>query len=134
MKLIKLNESKTLSAKGLNALKKRNKSLKESFSDSDIRHAIFRVHDVMDAEYTELLTDLVDRALLNLEDNGGDVDSAVWGAMDEGLIYTKDQWTVISNIIDPDEIGVEGIMEKVDSTLFNDISTVIDYLQNDNDK
>ena len=109
---------------GLKALEE---NLKEDLSNNEIRQAVFQVHDVMDAEYTEVVVDLVDRALL--QDETKSTDDAVWAAIDEGLIYTKDEWAVIEHFADPKDLN-ETTYQSAIEALFNDVYAVVDYIKN----
>lgn len=109
---------------GLKAL---GENLKEDLSNNEIRQAVFQVHDVMDAEYTEVVVDLVDRALL--QDGTLSTDDAVWTAIDEGLIYTKDEWAVIEHFTVPKDLN-ENTYDSAIESLFNDVYAVVNHIKN----
>ena len=124
-----------LTQKELNQLRRAGliESLKEDVGTTreDIRSAIFNVHGVMGDRYTSVLENLVDRTVSNLEEGETDFSNAILSAIDEGLIYTDDQWAVIEALISPSDIGVEGIQSRIDEELFGDIYSVINYLYKD---
>lgn len=104
-----------------------NESLKEDLSNNEIRQAVFQVHDVMDAEYTEVVVDLVDRALS--QDETESTDDAVLAAIDEGLIYTKDEWAVIEHFAYPKDLNENTYNSAIES-LFNDVYAVVNHIKN----
>ena len=66
-------------------------------------------------EFREVFIDLLKRAEANVEP-GEDISEAIWLAIDEGLIYTSDQWEVYRYYCD---MGEE--KEAMYDGLFSDI-------------
>jgi hypothetical protein len=100
-------------------------SLTESV-DNEIYSAVVKRFDYgAPADFVEVLADLVDRALMN-KDEGYDTDEAIQDAIDSGLIYHKDIWTIKSNYED------SLLSDETYESLFNDIYGVVNYLS-DND-
>ena len=107
-----------------------NKSLKEDYSDSDIRRAIFRVHDVMEDTYTQVVADITSRALDN--DPEEDVYEAVNEAIDKGLIYYNDEWAVIEHYTTPKDIDSDTYYNAIQQ-LAEDVEEVVNYLLENGD-
>lgn len=116
MKLIKLNESKTLSEKGLQKLKA-IKMIKEDFEDDVFVSRVINsvVGHIYDDKFYDLIKDIIERALSNIdEESTNDVlvddeklNTIVWEAMDEGMIYTDDQWTMLHEYCTPQEVDFD---------------------------
>ena len=107
-----------------------NKSLKEDYSDSDIRRAIFRVHDIMEDTYTQVVADITSRALDNNPEE--DVYEAVNEAIDEGLIYYNDEWAVIEHYTTPKDIDSDTYYNAIQQ-LAEDVVEVVNYLLENGD-
>ena len=107
-----------------------NKSLKEDYSDSDIRRAIFRVHDVMEDTYTQVVENITSRALDNNPEE--DVYEAVCEAIDEGLIYYNDEWAVIEHYTTPKDIDSDTYNNAIQQ-LVEDVVEVVNYLLENGD-
>lgn len=107
-----------------------SKSLKEDYSDLDIRRAIFRVHDVMEDTYTQVVADITSRALDN--NPGEDVYEAVNQAIDDGLIMYNDQWAVIEHFALPGAIDENTYYEAMQG-LSEDVVRVVNYLLENGD-
>lgn len=102
-----------------------NKSLKEDYSDSDIRRAIFRVHDVMEDTYTQVVADITSRALDNNPEE--DVHGAVSQAIENGLILYNDEWAVIEHYTTPEDIDSDTYGNAIQQ-LSEDVIKVVNYL------
>lgn len=109
---------------------KENRTFKEDYSDSDIRRAIFRVHDVMEDTYTQVVADITSRALDNNPEE--DVYEAVAQAIDDGLIMYNDQWAVIEHFTLPAAID-ESTYYEVMQRLSEDVVRVVNYLLENGD-
>ena len=82
---------KLMTSKHIKKASKKSKSIKEGIK-SDIYSAVAKHFDYsVNSEFADLIADLVDRALL---EEGDDIDESITSAIDEGLIYNKDIWTV----------------------------------------
>lgn len=104
-----------------------SESLVESV-DNDIYSATAKYFDYgASSEFTEVIADLVDRALMN-KDEGYDIEEAVNDAIDSGLIYHKDIWTV--------KAGYEDsiINDETYESLFHDIYSIVDSISDDVDE
>lgn len=112
MKLIKLNESKTLSEKGLQKLKA-SKMIREDFEDDVFVARVINsvVGSIYDDKFYDLIKDIIERALLNIDEESiNDVlvddeklDTIVWKAMDEGMTYPANQWTMLHQYCIPQD-------------------------------
>lgn len=105
-------------------IKNKSKSIKESIR-GDIYSAVNKHFNYnVTSEFAELITHLVDRALL---ENPEDIGEKIEFAIDEGLIYNKDIWTI-------KEFYEEATLD--DSTyeeLFNDMYSIINSIKDDED-
>lgn len=116
MKLIKLNESKTLSAKGLQKLRA-SKIIKEDFEDDVFVTRVINsvTGNFYSDKFYDLIKDIIERALMNIdEESENDVlvddeklNTIVWEAMDEGMIYTADQWTMLQQYCTPQDVDFD---------------------------
>lgn len=77
-------------------------------------------------ETVDTICDIVDRAVSNIED-GYDLDEAIGDALDNGLIYHKDNWA-IKHYYEDSELA-EGTYE----SLYNDVYSIVSDLVEDND-
>ena len=101
-----------------------NESLVESV-DNEVYSAVAKYYDYgAPSDFIEVIADLVDRALMN-KDEDYDTEEAVSDAIDSGLIYHKDIWTVKSNY--EDSILSDETYER----LFSDIYSIVDSLASD---
>lgn len=103
---------------------KESKSIKEGI-ESDIYSAVGKHFNYsVNSEFADLITDLVDRAL---SEEGDDIDDNIMSAIDGGLIYNKDIWTV-------KEFYEEAALnENTFSELFNDMYSIISSIKDDED-
>ena len=116
-----INE-KLMTSKHIKKAVKESKSIKESIR-GDIYSAVNKHFNYnVTSEFAELITHLVDRALL---ENPEDIGEKIEFAIDEGLIYNKDIWTI-------KEFYEEATLD--DSTyeeLFNDMYSIINSIKDD---
>lgn len=106
----------------------KRESLKEDYSETDIRRAIFKVHDIMEDTYTSVLADIVSRAL---DSDVEDVYDAVVTAVDEGLIYYNDEWAVIEHYTSPKDINDNTYSEAIEN-LIDDAVKVVEFIKKNN--
>lgn len=71
-------------------------------------------------DFLEIIDDLVDRALENCEGNKKELSDAVLQAIDEGLIYSKDQKEVLEYYAIDEGTKFNDILED----LFNDVYSI----------
>ena len=118
-----INE-KLMTSKHIKKAVKKSKPIKEGI-EGDIYSAVAKHFDYsVNSEFADLIADLVDRALL---EEGDDIDENITSAIDEGLIYNKDIWTV-------KKFYEEAALD--DSTyeeLFNDMYSIINSIKDDED-
>lgn len=101
-----------------------SESLVESV-DNDIYSAVAKYFDYgASSEFTEVIVDLVDRALMN-KDEDYDTEEAVHDAIDSGLIYHKDIWTVKAGYED------STLNDETYESLFHDIYSIVDSISSD---
>ena len=77
----------------------------------------------IDEKAAEVFLDLVDRALAQ---DTEDISDAVYTAIDDGLIYDDDRWSIIS-FYEPSELSDETYEQ-----LFNDTVAIVDIVKNGN--
>lgn len=96
-------------------------SLTESVNN-EIYGEVAKLYDYgAPSDFVEVIADLVDRAMMNKEE-GYDTDEAIHDAIDSGLIYHKDIWTVKSGYED------SYLSDETYEKLFHDIYLVVDSL------
>lgn len=101
-----------------------SKSIKESV-EGDIYSAVGKHFNYsVNSEFADLITDLVDRAL---SEEGDDISDNIMTAIDEGLIYNKDIWTV-KEFYEESALS-DGTFEN----LFNDMHSIISSIKDDED-
>lgn len=104
-------------------------NLKESYTPKDKGKTLDESLSLQE-HYMDVLYDLTDSAKLFVDD-GYDVDDAIWQAIDNGLIYTQDQFDVIQQIFSQDDLydeNGEPISTKVIEYIFDEIQgDVQDY-------
>lgn len=90
---------------------------------ADIRDAVQKhfQDSTWDGDFQDLVVDLVER----VDDYTNDED--IWEALDNGLIYTKDQWTVLEYYCTPQEASWEEAFEE----LYNDVYSICNDLANE---
>lgn len=78
----------------------------------------------------DVYADILERAKLAVND-GYDVDEAIWDAIDNGLIYTRDQFEILQSIFGIDELYTkdgENVGTYIDEQVYNEIyGEVEDY-------
>lgn len=104
--------------------KAKSKDLKES-SNSAVYTDVAKYFDYgAPSDFLEVMADLVDRAMMN-KDEGYDSEEAVHDAIDSGLIYHKDIWTIKSNYED------SLLADETYESLFHDIYSIVDSISSD---
>lgn len=129
MKLTKIYESKTLSDKGMKALKESVKVLKESSSDEEMARTIFDVlGHIYNDDFYDLFKNIVERTLANIDEttDTSDLYDVVWQSMDEGMIYTADQWTMLQEYCEPQKAD----FDEAWSSMSSDVERVVQALLN----
>lgn len=101
-----------------------SESLVESV-DNEVYSAVAKYYDYgAPSDFIEVIADLVDRALLNKRE-GHDVDEAVMDAIDSGLIYHKDIWTIKSGYED------SILSDEAYEQLRNDLYSIVDSFEDE---
>ena len=101
-------------------------SLTESV-DNEIYSAVAKQFEYgAPSNTTEVIADLVDRALMNKEE-GYDIDEAVADALDSGLIYHKDLWAIKEYYEDSE------LADETYEKLYNDIYSIVSSLSDNDD-
>lgn len=101
-----------------------SESLVESV-DNEVYSAVAKYYDYgAPSNFIEVIADLVDRALLNKKE-GYDVDDAVMDAIDSGLIYHKDIWTIKSGYED------SILSDEAYEQLRNDLYSIVDSFEDE---
>lgn len=85
----------------------------------------------------DVYADILDRAKMNIDDNY-DIDEAIWDAIDNGLIYTDDEFEVVKDLFSPNELyTAEGepvstyVMERIFNEIYGEVSDYYDEKHND---
>lgn len=100
---------------------KQTKQLKEGIK-SDIYSAVAKHFGYSaNGEFADLIADLVDRALMEEDD---DIDESITSAIDEGLIYNKDIWT-IKEFYEKATLN-EGTYEQLFDDMYSIVSSIKD--------
>lgn len=85
--------------------------------------------------YQDVMTDILERAKMNV-DEGYAVDEAIFDAIDNGLIYTNNQFDVLKSLFNLDDLYTsngENAAQLVDEHIFNEIyNEVSDYFNEKN--
>ena len=106
--------------------KAKSKDLKES-ANGEIYSKVVKYFEYgAPGETVDTVCDIVDRAVSNIED-GYDFDEAVFDALDNGLIYHKDNWA-IKHYYEDSEL-LDGTYE----ALYNDVYSIVSDLVEDDD-
>lgn len=72
--------------------------------------------------FFDVVEDLVDR--VDIEDWKDDDYDAIWQAIDEGLIYTKDQWTILEYYCSPTDANFDEAIEELASDMGSILSDI----------
>lgn len=85
--------------------------------------------------YQDVIADILERAKMNV-DEGYAVDEAIFDAIDNGLIYTNDQFDILKSLFNLDDLYTsngENAAQLVDEHIFNEIyNEVSDYFNEKN--
>lgn len=99
--------------------------IKESFGQEDIRREIGRYFDyAVDADFVDVVEDIIYRV-----DDPHSTDD-VMQAIDDGLIYTSDQWTVLQHYCTPQTANWEDAIDE----FITDIYHIVDALNKAEDE
>lgn len=106
----------------------RNKKVLKESKDNEYYLDVARhFGHAIPSETTEVISDIVDRAMSNIEDDY-DIDEAVFDALDNGLIYHKDLWAIKHHY--EDSALADGTFE----VLYNDVYSIVsDLVENTDD-
>lgn len=72
--------------------------------------------------FFDVVEDIVDR--VDIEDWKDDDYDAIWQAIDEGLIYTKDQWVVLEHYCTPTDANFDEAIEELASDMGSILSDI----------
>lgn len=106
------------------------KLVESAVSEEDIRTAVSKElgGSATDA-FFDLVVDLVDRAISDLEmedhDESEDLYQTVAGAVDEGLVYTRDEWEVLKHYCSPANADLQIATED----LISDVVSIVDSIK-----
>lgn len=108
----------------------KHKRLIREGDNSDLRKKVYDAIDLINGpaadKYFDLLVDIVERAIGNSEDRGAeDLYDAAMQAVDEGMTYYDDQWTIMEYFQSPDEANLDSAFE----LLTNDVVSVLEALK-----
>lgn len=106
--------------------KKVTESLNESNENKAYGEVIKHFQYGVSGDILDVFTDLVDRAVSNVED-GNDLEEAVMNAVDEGLIYYSDIWKIKEHYEEPE------LLDETFESLYNDIYSIASNLVNSGD-
>lgn len=105
------------------------KELKEDVDDKGLGNAVWNRLYNANREMYKLLKDLAERALDRVEEGEQEIEDAVNDALDDGMIWTKDQWTAYEyycEMGDNPDIMWEG--------LFNDVYAVVSKVREEKEE
>lgn len=82
--------------------------------EATIRKAVYQHFDRLEDDFCRVVEDIVDRVVSDYEGDPEDDEfyESVWSAIDDGLIYTKDQWAVLEHYCTPSEADFQKAMEE----------------------
>lgn len=108
----------------------KHKRLIREGDDSDLRKKVYDAIDLISDpaadKYFNLLVDIVKRAIGISEELGAeDLYDAAEEAVDEGMIYTDDQWLIMRYFQNPSEANLQEAFE----LLTNDVVSVLEALK-----
>ena len=72
--------------------------------------------------FFDVVEDLVER--VDIEDWKDDDYDAIWQAIDEGLIYTRDQWVVLEHYCTPTDANFDEAIEELASDMGSILSDI----------
>lgn len=72
--------------------------------------------------FFDVVDDLVER--VDIEDWKDDDYDAIWQAIDEGLIYTRDQWVVLEHYCTPTDANFDEAIEELASDMGSILSDI----------
>lgn len=92
-------------------------------NEERIYKAVIRYFDYRGTDsFFDLVTDLIDR--IDEEDFAEDEYEAIWQAIDEGLIYTEDQWEVLKHYCTPAEANFDEALEYLAQDIANIVGDI----------
>ena len=99
--------------------------IKEAYGQDEIRGEIGRYFDyAVDGDFVDVVEDIIDRV-----DDPRSTDD-ITQAIDDGLIYTSDQWTVLEHYCTPQTANWEDAIDE----FINDIYHIVDALNKSEDE
>ncbi len=116
----------------------RRRTIKES-EDREFREKVYNAIDLISGpaadKYFDLLVDVADRAVANVEHRGHeDYYDAAWSAIDEGMIYTDDQWLIMRYFQNPSEANLQEAFESMAEDLVKVLEAVNGTDEEDEDE
>lgn len=78
--------------------------------------------------FFDVVADLVDR--VDVDEFKEDESSAIYAALDEGLIYTKDQWTILEYYCSPTDAN----FDEAEGYLYDDICEIMNDIYDFDDE
>ncbi len=101
----------------------------DSEDDQEFREKVYNAIDLISGpaadKYFDLLVDVADRAIANVEHRGHeDYYDAAWSAIDEGMIYTDDQWLIMRYFQNPSEANLQEAFESMAEDLVKVLEAV----------
>lgn len=89
----------------------------------DIYKAVAKHFDYRGTDsFFDVVDDLVER--VDIEDWKDDDYDAIWQAIDEGLIYTRDQWIVLEHYCTPTDANLDEAIEELASDMGSILSDI----------
>ena len=103
-------------------------------SAEEITRVIYDVAGhIYDDKFYDLIKDISERALSNIDEetindvlvNDEYLDTIVWEAMDEGMVYTADQWTMLHEYCTPQEVDFDNAWSSMSSDVRRVVETIL---------
>lgn len=87
--------------------------------EATIRKAVGKHFDYsLEENFQDVVEGIVSRTLDTYEGNEDELYEAIFGAIDDGLIYTKDQWTVLEHYYTPSEANFQEAIEQLENDVY----------------
>lgn len=113
------------------------KVLKEELDDQKITSAIYdALGNIYNDDFYELIKDIVERAWYYVEEDTTEDDlwDIVYRAMDDGMMYTENQWTMLKEYCEPQNVDFDDAWSSMESDVFEIIQILRDSKDKDIDE
>ena len=105
-------------------VKEMEKQLMETLNSDGIRKYVWKHFDnYASFEFVDIVVDILDR----IDDIENCDDEDVYQAMDDSLLYTEDQWTMMAHYQSPQDANFEDAWE----SLYSDLLSIVESIKED---